>query len=104
MARAALPSIRSPDRGGKAILTVTARAARLAAFALEIRGFEEDFVQETGVHNGAFGADKFGLKKLKGVHWNLEAPQLYEYSIGAGEARGQTDSKGAAKLLLGQMK
>src|SRR3954469_67325 len=44
------------------------------------------FVQETGVHNGAFGADKFGLKKLKGVHWNLEAPQLYEHALSAGEA------------------
>jgi len=43
-------------------------------------------VQETGVHNGAFGADKFGLKKLKGVNWNFGAPQLCEYSLGAGEA------------------
>jgi phosphoenolpyruvate carboxykinase (ATP) len=43
-------------------------------------------VQETGVHNGAFGADKFGLKKLKGVHWNLGAPQLCERSLAAGEA------------------
>jgi len=25
-------------------------------------------VQETGVRNGAFGADKFGLKNLKGVN------------------------------------
>src|SRR5258707_9158285 len=44
------------------------------------------FVQETGVHNGAFGADKFGLKNLKGVNWNLGAPQLTEYSVRAGEA------------------
>ena len=43
-------------------------------------------MQETGVHNGAFGADKFGLKNLKGVHWNLGAPQLYQYSLAAGEA------------------
>ena len=43
-------------------------------------------MQETGVHNGAFGAEKFGLKKLKGVNWNFGAPQLYEYSLGAGEA------------------
>src|SRR5579859_4336886 len=65
----------------------TATQARLAAFALEIRGFEEDFsVQETGIRNGAFGADKFGLKNLKGVHWNLGAPQLYQYSLSAGEA------------------
>jgi len=43
-------------------------------------------VQETGVRNGAFGADKFGLKNLKTVHWNLGAPQLYQYSLSAGEA------------------
>ena len=43
-------------------------------------------MQETGVRNGAFGADKFGLKNLKTVHWNLGAPQLYQYSLAAGEA------------------
>src|SRR5437868_14238383 len=44
------------------------------------------FVQETSLRNGAFGADKFGLKNLKTVHWNLGAPQLYQYSLAAGEA------------------
>ncbi|HET7888397.1 MAG TPA: phosphoenolpyruvate carboxykinase (ATP), partial [Bradyrhizobium sp.] len=43
-------------------------------------------MQETGVRNGAFGADKFGLKNLKQVHWNLGAPQLYQYALAAGEA------------------
>ncbi len=43
-------------------------------------------MQETGVHNGAFGADKFGFKKLKGVNWNFGAPQLYEHALGHGEA------------------
>ncbi len=43
-------------------------------------------MQETGIRNGAFGADKFGLKNLKRVHWNLGAPQLYQYSLSAGEA------------------
>ena len=43
-------------------------------------------MQETGIHNGAFGADKFGLRKLKGVNWNFGAPQLYQYSLAAGEA------------------
>src|SRR6476660_7783195 len=43
-------------------------------------------MQETGVHNGAFGADKFGFKKLKGVNWNFGAPQLYHHSLSAGEA------------------
>ena len=38
-------------------------------------------MQETGVRNGAFGADKFGLKNLKGVNWNFGAPQLYQYSL-----------------------
>ena len=43
-------------------------------------------MQETGVRNGAFGADKFGLKNLKGVNWNFGAPQLYEHSLRNGEA------------------
>ena len=43
-------------------------------------------MQETGVHNGAFGADKFGFKKLKGVNWNFGAPQLYEHSLRAGDS------------------
>ena len=62
--------------------------ARCAAFrAIEIRGFEEEiFVQETGMRNGAFGADQFGLKNRKQVHWNLGAPQLYQYALAAGEA------------------
>ncbi|MGE4166972.1 MAG: phosphoenolpyruvate carboxykinase (ATP), partial [Xanthobacteraceae bacterium] len=43
-------------------------------------------MKETGVRNGAYGADKFGLKDLAEVHWNLTAPGLYEHSIAAGEA------------------
>jgi phosphoenolpyruvate carboxykinase (ATP) len=43
-------------------------------------------VQETGVRNGAFGADKFGFKNLKQVSWNLGTAPLYERSIAAGEA------------------
>lgn len=43
-------------------------------------------MQETGVRNGAFGADKFGFKNLKQVNWNLGSSPLYEYAIAAGEA------------------
>jgi phosphoenolpyruvate carboxykinase (ATP) len=43
-------------------------------------------VQETGVRNGAYGADKFGFKGLAAVHWNLNEPALYEHAIAAGEA------------------
>jgi phosphoenolpyruvate carboxykinase (ATP) len=43
-------------------------------------------VKDTGVHNGAFGADKFGFKKLNEVKWNLGAPALYEFAVAAGEA------------------
>ena len=43
-------------------------------------------MQETGVRNGAYGADKFGLTDLKAVHWNLTAPTLYEHAIANGEA------------------
>jgi phosphoenolpyruvate carboxykinase (ATP) len=38
-------------------------------------------VEETGVRNGAHGADKFGFKGLKAVHWNLTEPALYEHAI-----------------------
>jgi len=48
-------------------------------------------VQETGVRNGAFGVDKFGLKNLKEVRWNLGTPQLYEYALKAGEAELTVD-------------
>jgi len=44
-------------------------------------------VQETGVHNPAYGADKFGLKGLAEVHWNLTEPKLYEHAVAAGEAQ-----------------
>src|SRR5258705_11201467 len=44
------------------------------------------FVQETGLRNSAYGADKFGFKGLSTVHWNLTAPTLYEYAVAAGEA------------------
>src|SRR5471030_930786 len=43
-------------------------------------------VQESGVRNGAYGADKFGFKELAVIHWNLTEPSLYEQSISAGEA------------------
>jgi phosphoenolpyruvate carboxykinase (ATP) len=38
-------------------------------------------VQETGLRNSAHGADKFGLKNLAAVHWNLTEPALYEHAI-----------------------
>src|ERR1700686_2241071 len=42
-------------------------------------------VQESGVRNGAYGADKFGFKDLAGVNWNLNEALLYEHAIAAGE-------------------
>ena len=43
-------------------------------------------MQETGVRNAAYGADKFGFKKLAGVNWNLNEAPLYEHAIRNGEA------------------
>ena len=43
-------------------------------------------MKETGVRNGAVGADKFGFDGLEAVHWNLAEPPLYEFAIRAGEA------------------
>jgi phosphoenolpyruvate carboxykinase (ATP) len=44
-------------------------------------------VQEMGLRNDAYGADKFGLKNLAEMHWNLTEPKLYEHAIAAGEAQ-----------------
>ena len=43
-------------------------------------------MQETGLRNTHFGADKFGFKGLKAVHWNLLEPVLYEHAVQNGEA------------------
>ena len=44
-------------------------------------------MQETGVHNGAFGADKFGFKKLKaGALESRRARSSIEHSLPRGEA------------------
>jgi phosphoenolpyruvate carboxykinase (ATP) len=43
-------------------------------------------VQETGVKNTAYGADKSGFKGLAAMHWNLTDAPLYERAIAAGEA------------------
>ena len=42
-------------------------------------------MQETGVRNGAHGADKFGFKNLAGMHWNLPDTLLVEHAIRNGE-------------------
>jgi phosphoenolpyruvate carboxykinase (ATP) len=44
-------------------------------------------VENLGVFNSAHGADKFGFRNLKRVHWNLGAPGLYEHAIAKGEAQ-----------------
>src|SRR3984885_13806982 len=43
-------------------------------------------VQETGLGNGAYGADKFGFKNLAGAYWNLPEAPLYEHAIRNDEA------------------
>ncbi len=43
-------------------------------------------MKETGVRNGAYGADKFGLKNLKQVNWNLGTSALYEHALANSEA------------------
>jgi phosphoenolpyruvate carboxykinase (ATP) len=42
-------------------------------------------VQETGIRNRAYGADKFGFTNLAGVHWNLPDTILVEHAIARGE-------------------
>jgi phosphoenolpyruvate carboxykinase (ATP) len=38
-------------------------------------------VQETGLRNGGYGAEKFGFKDLAAIHWNLTEPALYEHAV-----------------------
>src|SRR5215831_8887022 len=49
-------------------------------------GGVEVFVQETGLRNRAYGADRFGFKDLTAVHWNHTAPFLYERAVAGHEA------------------
>jgi phosphoenolpyruvate carboxykinase (ATP) len=44
-------------------------------------------VQETGLRNGAYGADKFGFKDLAEIRWNLPDTLLVEHAIRNGEGR-----------------
>ncbi|BAT59277.1 phosphoenolpyruvate carboxykinase [ATP] [Variibacter gotjawalensis] len=57
-------------------------------------------MKETGVKNTAFGADKFGFKDLKAVHWNLTEAPLVEESVRRGEAELTAD--GALTADTGQ--
>ncbi|KQP42171.1 phosphoenolpyruvate carboxykinase [Methylobacterium sp. Leaf106] len=40
-----------------------------------------------GDFNASHGPEKIGLRNLKAVHWNLEAPRLYEESLSRGESQ-----------------
>ena len=44
-------------------------------------------MKETGVRNGAHGAEKFGLKDLAAIHWNLSDTILVEHAIADGEGQ-----------------
>ncbi|TXN22944.1 MULTISPECIES: phosphoenolpyruvate carboxykinase [Methylobacterium] len=43
-------------------------------------------MSDIGDFNAGHGAEAIGLRGLKAVHWNLEAPRLYEESLKRGEA------------------
>jgi phosphoenolpyruvate carboxykinase (ATP) len=44
-------------------------------------------VENIGVFNSAQGAEASGLRNLKRVYWNLEAPALYEQSLTRAETK-----------------
>lgn len=48
---------------------------------------ETSSVENIGVFNSAQGAEAFGLRNLKRVYWNLEAPALYEQSLTRAETK-----------------
>ena len=41
---------------------------------------------QDGLRNIRYGAEKFGFSELAALHWNLDAPQLYENAVINGEA------------------
>ena len=51
------------------------------------QGPGRDTLTNIGDHNAAHGAEAIGLRNLKAVHWNLEAPRLYEESLARNESR-----------------
>ena len=44
-------------------------------------------MKETGLRNGAHGAEKFGLKNLAAVHWNLPDTILVEHAVAHSEGQ-----------------
>src|SRR5918995_776109 len=48
---------------------------------------ETSSVENIGVFNSAQGSEVFGLRNLKRVYWNLEAPALYEQSLARAETK-----------------
>ena len=57
-------------------------------------------MQETGIRNAAFGADKFGLSNLKGISWNDEADALFDIALARGE--GKATAQGAFSVTTGK--
>ncbi|MDP2622045.1 MAG: phosphoenolpyruvate carboxykinase [Hyphomicrobiales bacterium] len=57
-------------------------------------------MKQTGVFNRAFGADKFELRGLAGLNWNLGVPALYEAAIRNGE--GVLAANGPFAAVTGQ--
>ena len=57
-------------------------------------------MKQTGVFNRAYGADKFGLRDLTGLHWNWTAPTLYEAAVRNGE--GLVAAYGPFAAVTGQ--
>ena len=43
-------------------------------------------MRQTGIFNAGYGAEAVGFLDLAGVHWNLQAPQLYAEAIRRNEA------------------
>ncbi len=71
-----------PDRRPRRNCAGTNRsAASLLNFLSTGRGNEAD-----GIFNAGHGAAAFGFRELAGLHWNLQAPQLYAEAIRRNEA------------------
>jgi phosphoenolpyruvate carboxykinase (ATP) len=46
----------------------------------------EDGVENLGIFNREHGAEAFGFRELSKIHWNFEAPRLYEEAMQRREA------------------
>ena len=73
---------RAPTGGAGRVVAGRSPAASTPRLPADRAGrVAEASVKETGLRNGAHGADKFGLNNAATIHWNLPDTVLVEHAI-----------------------